>query len=220
MKTIYLITAIFFSIVIKSQLLKIEYDLIRNTTITTDKDFSEEFKNKVLKSEQNPEKYVLYFANGNSFFKSLPTETVQYENAPVSSGAGSKTLIEIAKKQPVKVYRLKGEKEFYGYTILDGNEFYKKILFKSTSQNYKNDVIEIDKFKCKLVEVIGSTGKIIKVWYTEDLPISTGPFAYGDFPGVVMKVETTTFVIFATSISKEMRENDVERPDPKLKVID
>ncbi|MFC7345855.1 GLPGLI family protein [Chryseobacterium zhengzhouense] len=220
MKTPYFIFLLFFGVFVKSQSLKVDYDLVRNTTISTDKNFSSEFRDKILESEKQPEKYILYFINGNSFFKSLPTKEIQHENAPTKSGGTTTTLVEISVKQPVKVFKMKGDDKYFGFSSRDGKDFYKISRANFGSKVYKNDEQKIDKFICKLAEITNPSGTITKVWYTEDLPISTGPFAYGDFPGLVLKVETPTFVMYATKISETVNESEIERMDSKLPVID
>lgn len=220
MKTFYILFALLCTNIFKSQFVKVEYDLVRNNTISTDKSFSKEFKDKILENEKKPEKYMLYYGNGNSFFKSLPTPVIQHENAPVNVGGSITTIVEISEKQPVRIYKLKGEDKFYGYRIEDGREFYKKTQLKFGSINYKDETQKIDNFVCRLVEVTNPSGSITKVWYTEDLPISAGPYAYGVFPGLVLKVETPTFVMYATKISEDVDENDIEKMNPKFKVVE
>ena len=220
MKTFYLLFTLLFTNVVWSQFVKVEYDLQRNTTISTDKSFSAEFKEKILENEKKPEKYVLYYGNDNSFFKSLPTPVIQHENAPINVDGNLTTIVEISEKQPVRIYKLKGEDKFYGYRIEDGREFYKKTQLKFGSISYKSETQKIDNFLCKLAEVTNPSGSITKVWYTEDLPISAGPYAYGIFPGLVLKVETPTFVMYATKISEDINENDIEKMNPKLEVVE
>jgi len=221
MKTFYFVCVLFCSIFVKTQSLKVDYDLIRKTTISSDKEFSKEFSAKIIENEKKPEKYVLYFVNDDSFFKSIPTEKIEYENAPEIVGGYKKTVVEVAVKTPVKIYKLKSENKTYAYTNKEGEGFYKlvpKLNFNSVQ--YKDEILKIDNFTCKLVEVTNTTGNIIKVWYTEDLPISTGPFGYTDFPGVVLKVETPTFVMYATKINNEATNKDIEKMDIKLRKID
>lgn len=220
MKTSYLLFALLFTNLMWSQFVKVEYDLQRNTMTSTDKSSSAEFKEKVKERDKKPEKYVLYYGNGNSFFKNLPTPIIQHENAPVNVEGNMTTIVEISEKQPYKIYKLKGEDKFYGYRIEDGKEFYKKTKLKFGSINYKDETQKIDNFLCKLAEVTNPSGSVTKVWYTEDLPISTGPFAYGEFPGLVLKIETPTFVMYATKISEDINENDIEKMNSKLKVVE
>ena len=220
MKRSYSLIALFLIITIKSQSIRVDYDLVRNTTISTDKNFSNEFKDKILESEKKPEKYVLYFENGNSFFKSLPIKDINHENAPTKSGGTTTTIVETSVKQPVKVFKIKGEDRYYGLQSDNGKDFYKISHTKFNSKNYKDEKQKIDKFMCSLVEINNPSGTITKVWYTEDLPVSTGPFAYGDFPGLVLKVETPTFVMYTTKISENINDGEFEKMDSKLPVVE
>lgn len=220
MKIICFLLALSLTVLTKAQSVRVDYDLKRNTTISTEKNLSDEFREKILESEKEAEKYVLYFVNGDSFFKSLQTKEIQHENAPVKSGGNTTTLVETSVKQPVKVFKIKGEDKYYGYKNVDGDEFYKVSQIQFNSKKYKDESEKIDKFICKLAEVTNSSGNVVKVWYTEDLPISTGPFAYGDFPGLVLKVETPTFVIYATKISENVNGNEMEKMNNKFHIVE
>lgn len=71
-----------FTITTNGQFLKVDYELERHRTLGND--FSQEFKDKVKENDKKTEKYILYYADGNSFFKSLPAPIVRHENAPVT----------------------------------------------------------------------------------------------------------------------------------------
>ena len=41
---------------------------------------------------------------------------------------------------------------------------------------------------------------------------------YGGFPGLILKLEAPTFVIYATKISDDLKKDDVEKMDSKLPI--
>ncbi len=217
MKKLFLIFAFFIIIDSNAQQLKVDYELKRDVA-SAHKDFSPEFREKVKTSEEVSEKFVLYYSNGDSFFKSFPKPSVQHENAPVKVGNTTTYLAEVYKIAPILIYKKKGDDYFYAYHTEDGKEFYKKSKLFLTSVDYKEETQKIDAFVCKLVEVTTKNGDVIKIWYTEEMPISTGPFAYGDFPGLVLKIEAPTFLMYATKISKDFKESELEKINPKLPI--
>lgn len=72
MKILSLIFIFAIASTIHAQLLKVDYELERHRSF--EDSFSEEFKEKIREQEKKPEKYTLYYADGDSFFKSLPVQ--------------------------------------------------------------------------------------------------------------------------------------------------
>lgn len=218
MKLLNIILFLLFSLVIQAQQLRVDYERLENN-VSPNKDFSEEFKKKIIEQGKTPDKYTLYYNNGQSFFKSLPTEILQHENAPVTVGEETTTLVEQKIKSPTKIFKLKNDDHFYFLSKNGSKSFYKKVKQNFSSLDFKEETQLIDKFVCKLVEVrMTDNDNVYKVWYTEDLPISTGPFTYGDFPGLVLKVESPNFVIYATQVSDKVKLADMENMDAKLTI--
>lgn len=220
-KIIFLILLTYLSnVVISAQNFKVEYEVKRFTSILSDKSVtrSAEFEEKVREQEKNPEKYILYYLNGDSFFKSIPVPIIKHENAPVTTGETTTTIVEQSIKIPVKVLKKKGDDNYIQYNNNQGTEFYKDTKLKFKELSYKDETQMIDTFLCKLVELVNSSGSITKVWYMEDIPISAGPFSYGIFLGLVLKVESPTFMLYATDVSNTVQENDVEKLNPKIPV--
>lgn len=216
MKILSLIFIFAIASTIHAQLLKVDYELERHRSF--EDSFSEEFKEKIREQEKKPEKYTLYYADGDSFFKNLPVPIVRHENAPVTIGDNTIVQVEMAIIAPVKVYRKKGDINYYHYFEESGEKYYKISNLKMESVDYKDETQMIDKFLCKLVEITNARGERIKIWYAEDIPISTGPFMYGGFPGLILKLEAPTFVIYATKISDDLKKDDVEKMDSKLPI--
>lgn len=218
MKLLKVFFFILFSISAQAQSFKVVYDRFEKNLIT-DENFSAEFKKKKLEAAKIPDKYILYYLDGNSFFKSLPTEVITHENAPVTIGETTTTFVEKAVKAPTKIYRSKGDEKFYSYREEDGKEYYKKSKQVFSSIDFKDETEKIDKFVCKLAEItFKPDGDIFKVWYTEDIPVTAGPFTYSDFPGLVLKVDSPFFVIYATNISTSVNEKDIEKINSKFAV--
>ena len=203
-----------------AQNLIVEYDLIRNTTTSDNPNYSEEFKEKILEREKKPEKYILHYADGQSYFESLPIPDVKNERAPQIMGPNKVYQTEISTVRQVKVYREKGSDFYFQYIIKDEREAYDKSKFSPTNQNYKDETQTINKYHCKLVEINNPKGEIVKIWYTEDLPISAGPFRYANFPGLVLKIEATNFVMYATKVSSNLEKVEVEKINPKYPIYE
>lgn len=202
-----------------AQNLKVEYDAIIKLR-TLDVNTSQAFKNKVDEELKKPQKEILYFFDGDTFFKNILKEDITID--------GDKKKVDeyttMRKKESfsfpkIKIYHKRGDKGFYQYQKMGDEEFYHYSIPKFEKIDYKDEVEYIEKYKCKLAELLTDKGQIIKVWYTEDIPTSAGPFVYNNLPGLVLKVETATQLVYATKISNNATKEDFESINPKLKVL-
>ncbi len=58
----------------------------------------------------------------------------------------------------------------------------------------------------------------VVAWYCPQIPVRTGPYIYGGLPGLILELETTSDIFYATKIS--LRENDIvlKRPEKGTKI--
>lgn len=220
-KIVLLFTLIIYSN-FHSQSLKVEYE---RYDLNEDYDInkSKEFNDKKNQARKIPMKLFLYYTNGFSFFKSVPRNSFTNNTGDIHKDE-STTLHnrEIYKETELKMYHNKDEKGNYSYHNFPQikEEFYGYIEPKFAKIEYKEDIINIDNYVCKLVEVslASDPTHINKIWYTEAIPISAGPFSYSTFPGLVLRVEAPTYTLTAIKISNDVKDNEVEKMNPKLKV--
>ncbi|MFC7347993.1 GLPGLI family protein [Chryseobacterium zhengzhouense] len=210
---------VFITSIMPAQHLKVEYENI-NKSFASAKDVSESEK-KALDEFGKPQKEILFYANGNSFYTNLPPKAIvnQKEKVKIDDKV-TKVASEVFIVAKTKIYHNKDKEGLYQYKEFRGDEFYHYAKPKYKSIDYKEETEMIQSFLCKLVEVTFESGQLVKVWYTEDVPVSTGPYAYIDFPGLVLKVESDNFLIYATKVSNEATEKDVEKINPNFTVYE
>lgn len=225
MKTLIKITLIFVLFVnnnFYSQHLKVEYE---RSDLNEDYDInqSKEFNDKKSQARKIPMKLFLYYADGYSLFKSIPRNSFT-NNAGDIQKDESTTLHkrEIYKEIELKICHNKNENGNYIYHNFPQikEEFYGYLEPKFSKIEYKEDILTIDNYVCKLVEVSleSDPTHINKIWYTEAIPIAAGPFSFNNFPGLVLRVEAPTYTLTATKISNNINDNEVEKMNSKLKV--
>lgn len=205
---------------VQSQNLKVEYNRIdkHNSDYLNSDNYSADFKNKVSKELEKGQKFTLSVLDGSSFFKSTPiANIISEEERRVDEHTKSINRYENVVEQ-MKVYSKKGDKGFYQYHNFDDDEMYHYALPKFDKIEYKEDVEYIEKYKCKLAEIY-INNNLYKVWYTEDVPVSAGPFMFNNLPGLVLKVENSNFLMYATKVSNEGKKEDFETINPKIKVL-
>ncbi|MGR3857348.1 GLPGLI family protein [Chryseobacterium indologenes] len=196
----------FFSIFIHSQeKLKVNYEVIHQTNVSWgDAKLSDEMKDQMLKKieqlKKRPESCILYYYGGNSYF----TELVSDEK-------------NINKKQKKEYFKFKNQNSYYQLNDYRVEEFYGYYPDSSSEIEYKDENLTIENYLCKLAIV--KTGNIIsKVWYTEEIPVSAGPYNFNSLPGLVLKVENSKYLCYATHISKDCKEHEIKKMDSKLSV--
>lgn len=206
-KEIILIFICFFNF-FYSQNLKVEYEYINKKNINHGS-FSDKFNKKLLDLNGKPVYYTLLYNKGNSLFTKNEEKDIINEKSRVTNGNETKVEIERIVRKGVKIFHNAEKKGFYKYCKYDEDEFYWYSEPELTSISYKDDVEFVDIYKCKLVEIVLKNGTLVKLWYTEDIPISTGPFMYNMLPGLVLKAESSGFIVYATKVSntKEIMES-------------
>lgn len=219
MKQFFFISLFFLSF-FKAQNLKIEYDRInKNATFNISSAELKDFKGKVEEESKKPQKFFLYFLDGDTFFKNLPKPEITYtgDSKKVDDNT-TITHVGSYKAPQIKMYHKKGDKGFYQYLNFDDDQFYHYSIPQIDKIEYKGDTELIENYKCKLAEIV-ITGSLYKVWYTEDIPVSAGPYTFNNLPGLVMKIDAANYVIYATKISNEGKKSDFEIINPKFKVL-
>lgn len=199
-----------------TQNIKVEYEYVNKQKKIDTGNFSEEFNKKRSELIGKPVYYTLFYNNGNSFFTKDSEKDIINEKSRVTNGNETKVEIERFVRKGVKIFHTTEKKGFYKYCNYDDDEFYWYSEPELTSLSYKEDVDYVDIYKCKLVEIVLKNGMMVKLWYTEDIPISTGPFMYNMLPGLILKAESGNFIVYATKISNT--KIDMEKINPKLPV--
>ncbi|AZA48368.1 GLPGLI family protein [Chryseobacterium carnipullorum] len=217
-----LFISLFFFNFINAQNLKVEYEYVNKQDLSEySSESSSTFKRQAEEKLKKAQKQILYFYKGNTFYKNIPTEG--FENEKERKKVDERTT-SITKEsfviKPIKIYHKKNDPGFYQYQNFGDEEYYKYYAPKFSKVEYKDNVEQIEKYTCKLAEVTLNSGGLVKVWYAEDFPVSAGPYVYNSFPGLVLKVESPNFIVYATKISNDGKETDFEPMNSKLKVLD
>lgn len=205
-----------------AQYLMVEYENInlQNQNLVG---VSKEFQDKLNTVHKSPQKFFLYYADGASFYKSIPRKS--FTNNAGDTRKDERTVEhkrEVFKDSELKVYRPKNAKGIYGYYRFPdiNEEFYGYKESNFSKIDYKEETLTINKYLCKLVEISfkGAPNTVYKIWYTEDIPISAGPAGFNVFPGLVLRVESPQYIETAIKISNEAKLSDVEKINPQLPV--
>ena len=91
-----------------------------------------------------------------------------------------------------------------------------KIVVKDSLINWNWQLIEgteeILGYKCKKA-ITNKYGSIKTAYYTEEIPISDGPFNHSGLPGLILKISSENNEIIAYSISTKKEKSSIEKPN-------
>lgn len=200
--------------------LKVEYEQVNTVKPQLPESLPEHIKKQMLEELDKTKNYFLYHADGNVFFTNKDELFEKEADKEIEQVTEKKTVTKIQKVSitPTLFYHKKGENGVYIYRKSLDEEYYEYLEPLWSSVDYKDDTQKIDNFECKLVEITDNNGQIFKVWYTEQLPVSVGPYTFNNLPGLVLKIEAPTYTLYATKVSNEAKLTEVETMNPKLKV--
>lgn len=160
-----------------------------------------EIERQIFQNAKIPKKYVLHYNDGNSFFQRDPDEKLS------------------VREQKTEIFRLKDKKGIYELSDYIVEEFYGYYPMDNVSVEFTNETQTIENYNCKLaLYKIGDNES--KVWYTEDIPVSAGPYNYYKVPGLILKVESPNMLTYAVNISKNIDKKNLKQMDPSLKVYE
>ena len=206
-KYITIFALIFFSTFVYSQIsFSVSYETINTPKINYNGfNFPEsqkaEIERQIFQNAKKPKKHVLYYDDGNSFFQRDP-------NVKSSS-----------REQKTEFFRLKDKKGLYELSDYIVEEFYGYYPMDNVSVEFTNETQTIENYTCKLaLYKIGDAES--KVWYTEDIPISAGPYNYYKVPGLILKVESPDMLCYAVNISKNIDSENIKKMDLTLKIYE
>lgn len=161
----------------------------------------DEIERQILQESKKPKKFILYYNDGNSLFQKDRNENMSSD------------------KQKTEYYRTKDKAGIYCLSDYVVDEFYGYYPMKNISIEFTDETQIIENFTCKLA-LYKISDVVSKVWYTEDIPISAGPYNYYKVPGLILKVENPNLLCYAVNISKNVNKKDIAKMNPTLKVYE
>lgn len=167
----------------------------------------------------NHDKGILYVTNHESFYKTIfdnvhSTEKINTDNVlvvpPNESEYFSEIYMNFKKKE---LY----ENLFERYAIKEYFSVYEKI--PEMKWEFLEEEKMINNYKCKKAKT-HFRGRTYIVWYTEEIPISIGPWKFNGLPGLILSVEDSKEIYkwYATKIIYPYKDNtDFEAVKTRMK---
>ena len=186
--------------------LKVNYETVIQTKINWNgfnvpESQKQEIERQSSMENKKPRKFVLYYDDGNSFFQNDPSEKL-----PLT-------------RQKTEYYRLKNEDGIFRLNDYIVEEFYGYYPMDNVNIEFKDETQIIENYNCKLA-LCKIENTIYKLWYTEEIPISAGPYNYYKVPGLILKIESPNLLCYAVNVSKEIDGKDIKKMNPELKIYE
>ncbi len=159
-------------------------------------------------------KFELNFADGQSIYKAQEEEPDITENNGNGNvvmkfgGANSEYYKNFIKQKQIE----KRELAETDYIIEDS---IKHITWKLIDET-KN----ILGYNCKKANGKTERGSDVEAWYTEEIPVSTGPETFNGLPGMIMQIDINKeeIVITATGLEKSANKKELKAPSKGKKI--
>jgi GLPGLI family protein len=173
----------------KNLIIFIIIGLINNSYSQNNKTLKVEYDEIVsyIPSIINNDQGLLYVSNEESYYKTIfdntqKTEKINDESIIIPTIEGEYFSEIFIDNKNNKLF----ENIFERYAL----KKYFSVYEKTPEMNWKfiNEEKNISNFKCKKAKTI-FRGRTYVVWYTEEIPISTGPWKFNGLPGLILSVE-------------------------------
>ena len=159
-------------------------------------------------------KYLLVFADGQSFYKMQEAEPDVTET---NNGGGIVMKFGGANSE---YYRNLGTRKEIDKKELAEKEYVIEDTIRSIKWKLADDTKSILGYTCK--KAIGKTerGSEVEAWYSEEIPVASGPDVFCNLPGMILLVDINKgeFVYTATELKKTVNVKDVKAPSKGKKM--
>jgi len=169
---------------------------------------------KAMVPQFRTSKYELNFADNQSMYKIQEEEPDITENAGNGGivmkfgGANSEYYKNFATQKQVEKREL-GDKD---YIIEDS--------LHHTTWKLMDTTKTILGYTCKKATGKTERGTDVEAWYTEDIPVSSGPETFNGLPGMILQIDINKeeFVTTAISIEKSADKKELKEPAKGKKI--
>ena len=175
---------------------------------------AEDAQMKAMLPHYRTNKFQLSFGDGQSFYKMQEAEPDVTDN-----GGGGGIVMKFGGGN-TEYYR-----NFNTHMEIDKKELAEKsYLIEDSLHSIKwklaDDTKTILGFNCKKATGKTEKGSDIEVWYTEEIPVSSGPEIFSGLPGMILFVDINKgeFVYTATELKKTVDKKELNAPSKGKKM--
>jgi GLPGLI family protein len=145
---------------------------------------------------------------------SLYSKTVE-EATPAANNEMSNSNVQVMqfKSDASSIYQDYSKNEFLQNLSLMGKSFLISDSIPEYDWEILSDEVIIGELSCKKA-ITSSSGEEITVWFTEEIPISSGPGRLGGLPGLILRAKTPAKDYEAVEIMNSLTSKDLQSMKP------
>ena len=160
---------------------------------------------KQMVPQYQESKMVLFYSEDATLYQNVEDEDVSEEEITHTSG-NTQMKIEIdMTREEEKTYTDLKNKNVVETKELMGKVFLIKSDMKASAWKITDESEEILGMKC-MKAVASDTSNHTEVWYTPEIPVSSGPMGLGGLPGLILKVSAQDGIMTLTASENEFRK--------------
>ena len=175
---------------------------------------------KAMTPEFRTNKMQLAVRGGESLFKAVAVSDVNEE----ATDAGGNTVRMVMRVPQNEIYRNFDEKKIVELRELAGQKFLIQDELRQIPWKFTGESKKVNGYDCMQATYTNSERKqTVVAWFTEAIPVPTGPAGYGGLPGLILEVDINEGEMIYTAAKldfKKLENNDMKLPSGGKKVTE
>ena len=170
-------------------------------------------KEKILKEFKGIDKRLLIIGNKSVYSDYLVGQTEFSEKSPDKQD-GTNTIKETVKivLTTTKYYKDLSNKDLLTQKNVNNEDYIIKESLNDQKWVLIDEVKKINQLTCKKAISKDSKGRTITAWYTENLAFNNGPAKYGGLPGLIVYLESYSWIYEMQGLKKSNSGEEIELP--------
>lgn len=160
-----------------------------------------------------PTYYELSLKNSVSLYKEIQNDKGDYS----SENKNPNIKVMVVKNESTGIYQDFKTAEYVSGHNFFGKDFYIKDKVVKLDWKISDETKKIGNFNCKKATTTYE-GKEVEAWYSEEIPVSVGPYVFNGLPGLIIQVNYDELTYNAISVEK-IKELSIEKPFEKGKIV-
>ena len=163
---------------------------------------------KAMVPQFRTSKYELNFADNQSMYK------IQEEEPDITENAGNGGIVMKFGGANSEYYKNFNTQKQVEKRELGDKDYIIEDTLHHTTWKLMDTTKIILSYTCKKASGKTERGSDVEAWYTEDIPVSSGPETFNGLPGMILQIDINNeeFVTTAISIEKSADKKELKEP--------
>ena len=173
-------------------------------------------KNKFLKEFEGINKRLLITGNKSVYSDYVVGQTEFSEKVPdKQDGSTTRETVQVVVTTTTKYYKDIVNNNLLTKKNVNSQDYVIKESLNDQKWEFTDEVKKINELTCKKAVCKDVKGRAITAWYTEDLALNNGPAKYGGLPGLIVYLESYSWIYEMQELKKSSSGEEIELPSTK-----